>query len=186
MKKKIFIIVLICFICIGCGKSNDTSMIKGASKDNKFVTDYLLGNVIDNNLRSSKYQFYIFSEDGKFVYKYSTEVQARRAKAPLIVKGTWTLNENNLTLKQEEIVFQAVDSVTSEYTTEYAKVDNVIEYKNVELSKLENGTQYLKSDTGSLHKKETYSKEYVKKIKYYLDHDIKDIDVKELQKMEAK
>lgn len=186
MKKKLLIvfIIVLSFFITGCGKDNN-SKISGSSKENKHITDFLLNNIIDISGVNQNNQFYVFNKDGKFIYSNSTKIRFKQAKVILFIKGTWTLKENTLVLKQEEMVYQSYDSTTKEYKPEYTTVDEVIEYKDLKLDKLDDGDQYLNGDKCSIRKKTNNNKDFVKEVKYYLEHDLNNVDLEKLKKIEA-
>lgn len=185
MKKKliiVFIIVISLFIT-GCGKDNNK--ISGSSKENKHITDFLLNNLISVSGAGQTNQFYVFNKEGKYIYSNSTQMRFKQPKVILFIKGTWTLKGNTLVLKQEELVYQSYDSTTKDYKPEYATLDETIEYKDLKLDKTSDGEQYLNGDKCSIRKKTNDNKEYVKEVKYYLDHDLNNVDLEKLKKLEA-
>ena len=186
MKRKLIILVvlIISLFITGCG--HDTSKIKGSSKDNKHITDFLLDNIVDDNGRTSNNQFFMFSKNGKFIYNKSTEIRFNKPKVILFIKGSWKLKDNNLILKQEEMVYQSLDATKTEYEAEYTTIDNTIEFNDLKLESDSNGTLYLNGDKCAIMKKTNNNKDYLKEIKYYLEHDIKNVDLDKLKKLENK
>lgn len=179
MKRKIFLFLILSMLVFMTGCTTDTR------KENKHILDFLLNNVVDDNGRTSNNQFYMFSKDGKFIYNKSTKVRLNKAKSILFIKGTWTLEGNNLILKQEEMAYQSLDATKTEYKVEYTKVNNTIEFKDLKIKKDSNGVQYLNGDKCAIMKKLNDNKEYLKEIRYYLKHDINNVDLEKLKKLET-
>ena len=185
MKKKflIILVIIVSLFVTGCGNN---SKLNGSTKNNKQIVDFLLNNIIDDNNKSPENHFYMFSKDGKFIYNNSTEIKFKMAKVILFINGTWKLNGNNLVLKQEEIVYQSLDSTKTEYVLEYQTIDNTIEYKDLKLESNSMGVQYLNGDKCSIFKKTNKNKDYLNEIRHYLESDINNVNLENLKKLEAK
>jgi hypothetical protein len=162
-------------------KAQPTEKVEGLNSDNQFIFDFITKNLVFTT-RDSKKLFYIFGEDGKYIVNYGSK-NSTKYESLLFIKGEWKLDGTTLVLNPNECVYWVPNEEQTELHLEYRdyKLKNPETFVNIVKEVLKPTTQeYLHAEGHSLYLSKMEDEEYIKEVRYYLENDLKDIDIEKL------
>lgn len=184
MKKriKVFLLIISLILLVGCSFNSEPGTVKGLTEENKYIYDFLLSGPLDNNKVDNK-RFYLFSEDGRFIYTYTTEIMYNDSPNVLMNRGTWELDGLDLILHRDENITQVPNrnGFKLEYTKN--KVTEII--SDLHLITYDENKQYLYGNR-FFYVKNIENEEYINEVRNYLKNGIKKVNIDRLKELENK